>query len=54
MENYKNIDLSKMSLSQLQLCINTIHGNGNYINTPEYKEIYQKIVAEIEKRYNSK
>jgi len=54
MENYKNIDLSKMSMSQLKMSINTIHGDTDYINTPEFKEIYQKIIAEIERRYKSK
>lgn len=54
MEDYKNIDLSKMSLSQLKMCIDTIHGDGQYINTPEFKETYQKIVTEIQKRYKSK
>lgn len=51
-QNIKDIDLSKMTISQLRMCINSIYGDGKYINTPEYKEIYQKIIAEIQKRSN--
>lgn len=49
-QNIKDIDLSKMTISQLRMCINSIYGDGKYINTPEYKEMYQKIVAEMQKR----
>lgn len=51
-QNIKDIDLSKMSLSQLRMCINSIYGDGKYINTPEYKEMYQKIITEMQKRSN--
>lgn len=49
-QNIKDIDLSKMTISQLKMCINSIYGDGKYINTPEYKEMYQKIIAEMQKR----
>lgn len=51
-QNIKDIDLTKMTISQLRMCINSIYGDGKYINTPEYKEMYQKIVAEMQKRSN--
>ena len=44
------MDLTKMSISQLKMCINSIYGDGKYINTPEYREMYQKIIAEMQKR----
>jgi hypothetical protein len=51
-QNIKDIDLSKMTISQLRMCVNSIYGDGKYINTPEYKEMYQKIIAEMQKRSN--
>ena len=51
-QNIKDIDLSKITISQLRMCINSIYGDGKYINTPEYKEMYQKIIAEMQKRSN--
>ena len=50
----KNIDLSQLTdteLSYLHLHVNSFYGNPEkYINTPEYGEIYQKIIAEMQKR----
>lgn len=51
-QNIKDIDLSKMTISQLRWLINSIYGDGKYINTPEYGEIYRKIIAEMQKRSN--
>jgi hypothetical protein len=51
-QNIKDIDLSKMTISQLRMCVNSIYGDGKYINTPEYKEMYQKFIAEMQKRSN--
>ena len=52
----KNIDLSQLTdieLSSLYLHANSFYGDPEkYINTPEYKEIYQKIIAERQKRAN--
>lgn len=50
--NIKDIDLSKIPISRLKMCINSIYGDGKYINTPEYNEMYQKIIAEMQKRSN--
>ena len=52
-QNIKDIDLSKMTISQLshlRFCMNSIYGDGKYINTLEYGEMYQKIIEEIQKR----
>lgn len=52
-QGIKDIDLSKMSISQLKMCINSFYGYPEkYINTPEYREMYQKIIAEMQKRSN--
>lgn len=51
-QNIKDIDLSKMTISQLRMCVNSIYGDGKYINTPKYKEMYQKFIAEMQKRSN--
>ena len=51
----KNIDFSQLTdteLSYLHLQANSIYGDGKYINTPEYIEMYQKIIAEMRKRAN--
>jgi len=49
----KNIDLSQLTdteLAYLHLQANCIYGYGKYIDTPEYIEMYQKIIAEMQKR----
>ena len=50
----KNIDLSQLTdteLSQLHLHANSFYGvPEKYINTPEYGEMYQKIIEEMQKR----
>ena len=48
--NIKDIDLSKMTISQLRFYANSIYGDGKYLNMPEYGEMYQKIIEEIQKR----
>jgi len=52
--NIKNIDISQLTdieLSSLHLHANAFYGSPEkYINTTEYKEIYQKIIAEMQKR----
>ena len=53
MNDIKNIDLSQLTdteLSYLHLHANSIYGDEKYINTPEYGEMYQKIIAEMQKR----
>ena len=52
-QNIKDIDLTKMSISQLKMCINSIYGDGKYINTPEYKEFYTSVINEIQNRINT-
>ena len=52
-QNFKGIDLSKLTISQLHMCINSIYGDGKYINTPEYKEFYATVVNEIKNRTNT-
>ena len=56
MNDIKNINLSQLTdkeLSLLHLHANSFYGNpAKYINTPEYNEIYQKIIAEMQKRSN--
>ena len=51
-QNIKDIDLSKITISQLRWLVNSIYGDGKYINTPEYGEIQRKIIAEMQKRAN--
>lgn len=50
----KNIDLSQLTdieLASLHLHANSFYGDPEkYINTPEYGEMYQKIIAEMQKR----
>jgi len=52
----KNIDLSQLTdteLSYLHLHANSFYGNPEkYINTPEYGEMYRKIITEMKKRSN--
>lgn len=50
--NIKDIDLSKIPTYQLRALVNSIYGNGKYIDTPEYKEFYATVVNEIKKRTN--
>mgnify|MGYP003420807484 CR=1 FL=1 len=49
-----NIDFSQLTdteLASLHLHANAFYGDPEkYINTPEYKEIYQKIIAEMQRR----
>ena len=56
LNDIKNMDFSQLTdieLSSLHLHVNSFYGNPEkYINTPEYKEIYQKIIAEMQKRAN--
>lgn len=54
LNDIKNIDLSQLTdieLSSLYLHANAFYGDPEkYINTPGYKELYQKIIAERQKR----
>ena len=54
LNDIKNIDLSQLTdleLSLLHLYANSFYGNlTKYINTPEYIEMYQKIIVEMQKR----
>lgn len=53
LNDIKNIDLSQLTdteLAYLHLQANSIYGDGKYIDTPEYREMYRKIIAEMQKR----
>ena len=49
-QNFKDIDLSKMSISQLKMCINSIYGDGSYMNTKGYQSLYNQIREELFRR----
>lgn len=57
LNDIKNINLSQLTdteLSQLYLHANSFYGDVRKYNMPEYMELYQKIIDEIQKRANDK
>lgn len=49
-QNIKDIDLSKIPTWAIRSQMISIYGDGKYLNTPEYKKVYNEMRAELQRR----
>lgn len=45
-----NIDLTKIPTWAIRSQMMSVYGDGKYLNTPEYKKIYNEMRAELQRR----